>query len=440
MEKSHFTEHYNYKHLIKNFDLIKNGRGLILFIGAGLSTPLFPRWGEFINKLLTSAIDTCKLNEDEVKQLRMRVDRGADYLFVAQKCIEILGPLAYREHLRECFDKNFNEEQIPENYKKVFQLPSNLIITTNYDLIPEKLSKGNHRIYSRANASEALASFSVGEKVILKMHGDILSQSSIILTSDDFTTAIFNDSAINDFLTNVLSTKTLLFLGFSLTDPHIEMLLNLVKSKHGSLLYPHYALMPNVDSIDVEKLEKNFNVKTIPFTPVDRTFSEIGLFTDNLVSLVSNTTNQTPINIIDDQVQLCDRIHEILSSSVITRVYSFNIDTHNKFLDICFASRAETGSEYQNELLYLLRNIDFRSNLVENISITTFHVSDENKSHVEFEKMRHKLNLKFKIIENFRNNLISNEDFWSEIVFFRLEAVGTMNMKFEEVKVPYVKY
>jgi hypothetical protein len=65
-------------------------------------------------------------------------------------------------------------------------LSPKMIVTTNYDRLPEIAGKGRYRISTNNNAPEASRFFADNKNVVFKMHGDITDQSSIVLTTSNY--------------------------------------------------------------------------------------------------------------------------------------------------------------------------------------------------------------------------------------------------------------
>ncbi|EGU38071.1 hypothetical protein VII00023_03513, partial [Vibrio ichthyoenteri ATCC 700023] len=179
-------------------------------------------------------------------ELYQYIKNGQNYLDIAEVCVEAMGGNRYRDLMESTFDKDLHEQDIPESYKALMDLSPKAIITTNYDRIPEIAGNGKYRIYTNKNAPEALRNFTNGKESVFKIHGDITDQSSIVLTTTDYQKIINNNEATKTLLTGLLSTKKLIFIGFSLSDPHIDIILEKMKAINAGLPQSHYVLLNEV--------------------------------------------------------------------------------------------------------------------------------------------------------------------------------------------------
>ncbi|HYQ58874.1 MAG TPA: SIR2 family protein, partial [Draconibacterium sp.] len=114
-----------------------------------------------------------------------------------------------------------------EYHDKIANIPHfNTIITTNYDSLFEIAYKGNVQvIFSPQKVSY------INHKLpqIFKVHGDLSIPESIIITNSDYN-RFFQEGTENDNLWTVvkerLITKNILFLGYNIEDPNIEVIFN----------------------------------------------------------------------------------------------------------------------------------------------------------------------------------------------------------------------
>ena len=164
--------------------------------------------------------------------------------------------------------------------RSFFPLNPQIIITTNYDLIPNYLTTG-YRIFSNRQITEALRAINSGKKIIVKLHGDIQDQDSIILTSKDYA-RIMDREDVRNIITTIFTSYTVTLLGFGLSDPHITLILKLLNDIHKGMGQHHYALLPNLSDFQAQIFENNYAVKVIPYKPSAPTHPEVSSFLDIL--------------------------------------------------------------------------------------------------------------------------------------------------------------
>ena len=178
-----FKDTPNFKEFVELYS--SNPDRVVFFIGAGLSMPLFPSWTSFLKQLVNDTDAKGKLHFPKDELLK-KVKNGTSLLEIADHCAEAIGKNEYREIIEKYFDKDFEYEDIPNAYKIILTIPFKAIVTTNYDRIPEIGGQGKLSCYTNNNISEALKAIEKGRKIVLKIHGDVLNQESIVLTQEDF--------------------------------------------------------------------------------------------------------------------------------------------------------------------------------------------------------------------------------------------------------------
>jgi SIR2-like domain len=257
----------------------KNPDGIAFFVGAGLSMPLFPSW----QKLLTDMVDLCEKNtpvtKKDAKNYKGKIKKGEDYLGIASACEKALGKTEYNRFLQKQIDKEISFDYIPANYKELINLKPKIIVTTNFDKIPETLITENNKfeVCNNQHISHCERYNKESRPFILKLHGCISSMNSIVFTNDDFDQIIHNKPDVKIFMQSLLSTKTFVFIGFSFEDPNIENMFSFLKSI-GLNTNPHYALIIGMDNFKKRAKENAFGIRIIPYSSLDKSHKEVGEF------------------------------------------------------------------------------------------------------------------------------------------------------------------
>ena len=322
----------------------KNPDRFAFFVGAGLSQPLFPSWKSLLLLFLEQAKDGNLIySESEIKEL---IEKGESYLDVADALVDSIGPTRYRDILEGIFDKDFSENEVPEAYQTLMNLAPKIIITTNYDRIPEIAGKGKYRISTNKNSPEASRLFSDSKSTVFKLHGDIIDQSSIVLTSTDYRRIMHTDQSTRSLMNSVLSTKILIFIGFSLSDPHINNILDNIMAINKGLPLSHYVLLNEQSKFRVASFEKNYGVKVIAYSPSDDSHPEVANFIRNLDSRIDNTLEKVEGDreiVIDSPKSLIDHLKKSTENILINSPVSFFYYEESIFLS--FTPIGETKSE-----------------------------------------------------------------------------------------------
>lgn len=196
-------------------------RRVILFIGAGISASLhFPCWGELIQKLGQQ-----NGYEDEL------FEKYGDNMMLAEYA-------SIKEHdkVYELIEKTFaindsvrEELRNSRIYEALFKLDCPVIYTTNYDrLIEEYYDIKSHKYNSVVKIGDMCeADLNRKSTRIMKFHGDIGQRDSIILTESQYFKRMDFQSFMDVQLQADMLQYHVLFLGYSLSDINMKLLLYL---------------------------------------------------------------------------------------------------------------------------------------------------------------------------------------------------------------------
>lgn len=197
-----------------------------LFIGAGVSRE-------------AGFVDWKGLLREVAEELDLDIDKEHDLLAIAQYQVNARGGRHdINQQLIEAFTRDARSTPLLEI---VARLPIDTVWTTNYEQLLEKAYEAAGRRVEVKLSIENLAQARRGRDVTLyKMHGCITHPHQAILTKEDYedydrTRRLFTDSLKGDFI-----EKTLLFLGFSFTDPNVERILAKVREQLGQNKRDHY--------------------------------------------------------------------------------------------------------------------------------------------------------------------------------------------------------
>ena len=190
---------------------------LIPFIGAGVSLPLgLPDWGrlvDFIAQQLDFDPDVFRLNGTD-QQL-------AGY-YVAQK--GKIGPL--RSELDRLFNPSDAAILDSKVHRALVDLGFPVIYTTNYDRIIERAFKLHNKPCRAISSLEDIDSSPInGETQIVKFHGTFDDDESLVLTESSYFERFDFESPIDIKLRADMLGRSLLFVGYSLTDVNIRYML-----------------------------------------------------------------------------------------------------------------------------------------------------------------------------------------------------------------------
>jgi HEAT repeat protein len=277
-------------------------KNCVLFVGAGLARGAgLPDWESLLLKLIElGEEDHAIIFSNKPALIDLIKGKDKKYLTAADSIVDNLSPTVLALALTKIFR---NENVIPnDTYKLLSTIPFASIITTNYDKLLESTYSSlmpDHPIIVNNNNRSALKStLHRGAFYLLKAHGDIDEPETIILGTKSYRKLLHDNKPYTEHLETVFRTKTVLFVGFSMNDPDLELLLNketVSTEEYGKI---HYALMDEttLNPIKGEELFKTFGIKPILYNPSNPSHPEVKDFLIQLsqrTDVVAETTNSS---------------------------------------------------------------------------------------------------------------------------------------------------
>ena len=191
-------------------------RRVILFAGAGLSMAVgLPSWGQLIEHMC-----------GELGLTSEEFDDAADYQALAEYyCIErgSLAPVA--EWLRRNWQVSDEAVRASDIHRLIVELDFPIVYTTNYDANLERAYELHGRPFAKIGNAGDLARSTDGVTPIVKFHGDLDDQESLVLAESDYFARLRFESPMDiKFRADALG-RSVLFLGYSMSDMNIRLLL-----------------------------------------------------------------------------------------------------------------------------------------------------------------------------------------------------------------------
>jgi hypothetical protein len=242
-------------------------RKCILFVGSGLSSLAgFPTWPQLIDRLVAKAKRSPNARLEGLGAMEAR----RDYLMLAEFARDTLGAWDYTRVLKKELDQPIPASPV---HRLIAGTDYRGIITTNYDrLLETTITQVRNRAPSTftTNGIEAMGEALFNPDLfIYKMHGDILSPASIVLSTRDYDRMILRNPHVRSFLFGAVLNHTLLFVGYSLSDPDFNLLLRELTLMFENYVPAHYALLPDTGAFEREHLLARMNIHVIPYDPAD---------------------------------------------------------------------------------------------------------------------------------------------------------------------------
>ncbi|GEL74786.1 SIR2 family protein [Myxococcus virescens] len=279
-------------------DLIRDlaKRRCVIFLGAGVSAnakndkgtspPLWDAFLEAATKRLTSQ------QAAEVSQLIA----AKDLLSAGERVKRYLGPL-FMGMVQEAFiNPKFRPAEI---HKHILRLDPRIVVTTNFDKVYESLANSPDELAGSLvtkNLSDIdLTAVLRGEgRSIIRLHGTADRVDDLILARSDYAKAHVRMRSSYEVLEALALTHTFFFVGYSLRDPDLQLILETHAVKHPHARY-HYATVPGpADSMQVDTYRDVLRVELLPYTvvpgsnPGTQDHSDLTKSLGELVPLVEN--------------------------------------------------------------------------------------------------------------------------------------------------------
>ena len=109
-------------------------------------------------------------------------------------------------------------------------------------------------VYTYEDSADVVSALSHGRFFILKAHGDIDSKSTIVLSERDYRDMVYRQPGYRAAMNAIFITKTVFFVGTSLTDTDTNLVLESVSESFSGKGPKHYALLPEREASEAEEI------------------------------------------------------------------------------------------------------------------------------------------------------------------------------------------
>lgn len=249
-------------------DAYKDKRCAVL-LGAGTSKGAgLPLWGEFLSQLVDTAENDALIDKVRADMYRGLLTRPEKFLMVAAAIKTQLGAL-FDETVERIFMKSGAvPTALHTALTNLDKLP--FILTTNYDSLIEQayLAAGKPiSASSFVDAGDVHRRLSRREFFLLKAHGDANRVGNgIVLTEVDYRDLLYKNPGYRSLLSVMFTMYSMVFVGASMADPEINLLLGYISDAFSSTSGPvHYALLAEEDITEAEqeRWARDFKVQVI---------------------------------------------------------------------------------------------------------------------------------------------------------------------------------
>ncbi len=245
---------------------IKDNR-CILFAGAGASADAkLPTWPELVFGMTKLVEEIGEVNVKSINEIHSLLD-NKEYIVLADYCKEKLGDFDFSSYIKSKLDVSKNESL---THGLLSKIPFKSIITTNFDCFIEKYMQNSKVVYPDDFENNIIDIDLVDEeKNIYKIHGSYNKSSSIVLTRSDFRNILFKKKKYKQQLKQIFLKNIVLFYGYSFNDPDIDFLLQEIMAEYDGNTRKHYALIPDIGEIKREYLQREYNLRVIPYKTIN---------------------------------------------------------------------------------------------------------------------------------------------------------------------------
>ncbi|KQM70358.1 hypothetical protein ASE74_23545 [Pedobacter sp. Leaf216] len=166
-------------------------------------------------------------------------------------------------------------------HKAFCRLPFQTVATTNFDFLLEQ-AYGLLQRYCRPVIEEeqlAIANGDSNEIALFKIHGDLHHPKRIVATEEDYDGFLNRYPMLSTYLANLFISKTIIFIGYSLDDPDLRQVFQMVKDRLGSLKRKAYTLRISSSGQDTARFNRRdvqvINIPLLPGKSYSTVFEEV---------------------------------------------------------------------------------------------------------------------------------------------------------------------
>ena len=130
-------------------------------------------------------------------------------------------------------------------HRRLRDIPWAAIVTTNYDDLLERAFDPVRKVRSIVTDEDLTQHRTLDDIAIVKMHGDLARRDTIVIAEEDYRQYATTRPGISVKVRQLLVEHPLLFLGFSLVDPHFSTIDGWIRDTVGSVRLPAIAIVHN---------------------------------------------------------------------------------------------------------------------------------------------------------------------------------------------------
>lgn len=280
----------------------------VAFLGSGLSLAAgLPDWTGLMKELANEAHDSGVATDEEYNDLLQWAGQS-DFLMLADALVEKLGRDGFIRFMKRRIGAVLTPTAVHQELSRV---PFAAYVTTNFDTLLERAWSQVHSdrldVFTNANESELSDPFRNRTPFLVKVHGDIQTPESLVLGLKDFRRAIHENDAYRIFMQDVLRHYSIVFLGYSLSDPDVLNILDQLVTAFKGVPGEHFAL---VDESKMSPLRagvfyRNYGIRVIRYRKSAPDHPEVLSFVKSLAAQAptqkAKKLNAMPVVVANDE-------------------------------------------------------------------------------------------------------------------------------------------
>jgi hypothetical protein len=229
----------------------KSGNGT-LFVGAGPSIGAgLPSWGKLV---------------DALAQELEGIPSGTTAPDLAQYYLNEHGKNRLVTRLREELN-TFHLRPTP-SHAELARVRVPVMVTTNFEDLLEQALHQAQRPFTLVVEDYEVAFADQRRLLLVKLHGDLNRPDSIVLTSSDYERYLVKKPALSRQIAQILQSRTVLFIGYSVSDNNLRAILTQVRDEAGEFARNLFTVQFEAPPLVVKELERRgLKVINLPAGP-----------------------------------------------------------------------------------------------------------------------------------------------------------------------------
>ena len=207
-----------------------SAKQLVLFVGSGVSASCVngagespPTWSDLLGRLADLLTDPADKGIATTLIDERQLLAAADHIRYALDRQNALN--SYQTTLRRALEGPAGDPFRPSTvYEDLLNLDPRIVFTTNFDKLFETASQGGYATHTFKSTTLG-GDLRRGDPVLVKLHGSTDSIAEVVLTRTDFARVMKEGAPVLEILHALSLTSTILFVGYSLDDPDIQLAL-----------------------------------------------------------------------------------------------------------------------------------------------------------------------------------------------------------------------